>query len=605
MLDEVPLTARLRNYMEREGLKTLAELAKRSAAELQDAPNLGRKSVKDLFEAVTSFRERAEARARLAQTGLLASWKGLLQEQEAVPRMVLTLRAGLGGRAEKLQQIGDTLGITRERVRQIEARLVESLGREGVWLRAVRARVDQALPGGAVPLSLLAGDPWWAGIVALPEALDYLGERIFGDAIRVIDVDDVPYLARCSQETFDKAWSDLERRAEQIALPAPVSAFGALVEPHRERIGEALAEVLRERLRSLLHIEAEGDDPRVLGFGDNQVAAVMALLRASPAPLHADEIRERVGAGRRVALERLPEDALLLGHGLYGLTRHFPEWATWMERLVPAAVRLMEQDAPERQWLASELRAELLEQIEIPAWLTDYHLSALLRRSGKVRYLGRHRVSVLDAPEGGARVHFHDELLRILRDRSAPMPRQELVAELRRKTDAKEQTIALCLTRPQFLRCSEDLVGLMERDLPGGTEALAEATEHVAALLERRAKGLGTGQLWLEVVRLGSVYAQWTPEMCLSVVRGDARFRLSQSGAVGLASWESVRVPTRLELVGQCLDEGEGKVSVEAVQRRIEAHYGEAPDRLRVAALGNRFGAVLNGEWLVREPKEQ
>jgi hypothetical protein len=40
------------------------------------------------------------------------------------------------------------------------------------------------------------------------------------------------------------------------------------------------------------------------------------------------------------------------------------------------------------------------------------------------------------------------------------------------------------------------------------------------------------------------------------------------------------------------------------VQRRIEAYYGAAPDRLKVAAFANRFGAVLQGEWLERETAE-
>lgn len=540
-LADVDLPARARQAVERAGLRTVADLLARPLDELRTMEGLGARTAEHLLGVVVAFEARAPARRALVDTGLLASWRALLLEQQPVPRMVLTLRAGLGGRTETLHVLGEMLGVSREWVRQIEARAIGALRREHLWLRALRDRGSAALASGMAPLASLAGDPWWAGIVALPEALDYLGERLLDDEVRVIDVDGDLLLARCSQASFDQAWSDIERRAEQITLPAPHSAFLALLSPHRERVGEALAEVLRERLSGLLHTEAEGGDLRVLGFGNTQATAVMALLRASPTPLHADEIRERLGLENRVSFSRLPEEALLLGSGIHGLAHHFPDWATWMDRLVPAAVRLMEQDAPERQWLASELRADLLESIEIPEWLTDYHLSALLRHSGKVRYLGRHRVSLLDAPDG--RLRFHEELVRILRDHGAPMPRQELVAALRRKTDAHEATLKVYLAGPQFLRCSEDLIGLMQRDLPGGAEALAEATEHLAGLLERREEGLGAPRLWLEVIRLGPIHAQWTPEMCLSVVRGDARFRLSTAGAVGLSSWGSVRVP--------------------------------------------------------------
>ena len=103
------------------------------------------------------------------------------------------------------------------------------------------------------------------------------------------------------------------------------------------------------------------------------------------------------------------------------------------------------------------------------------------------------------------------------------------------------------------------------------------------------------------MTRLSQTHAQWPAEMCLSVLRGDSRFRLSQSGAVGLSSWETVRVPTRLELLGQCIEEAGGRVSVDAVQRRIEAYYGEASSRVAVGLMANRLGAALRGEWIERE----
>ncbi|MFT3770136.1 MAG: 3'-5' exonuclease [Minicystis sp.] len=594
-LDEIDLPTRVRSYAEREGLRTLADLAGRSGAQLRAAQNLGRKSVEQIFEAVIAFQERAAARRRLADAGLLESWKTLLLEQESVPRMVLTLRAGLGGRAEKLQAIGEMLGVSRERIRQIEARVLEDLGREKVWLAAVRVRVDEVLREGAAPLEALAADPWWAGIVAQPEALDFLGERLLGGAMRVVQVEERAYLARCGQEALDEAWAELRKSAGQVPLPAPMAAFRALVVPVRERIGAVLSDLLFERLRGLLHVEETSAEPRVTAVGDTQAAAILAMMRASPVPMRVEELWARLGRGHP------PEEVMFFGHGVVGLEQHFPDFAVWMDRLVPAAVRVMERDAPERQWLASELREELREEIEIPEWLTDWHLGSLLRKSGKVRYLGRNRVALLDVPDGQGRVLYHEELIRILRERGEPMPREELVGELRKKTSVADTTVNLCLTRPQFLRCSADRFGLTERDLPGGAEARAEAAEHVATLLEHRERGLGAMQLWAEVARLGPAHAQWTPEMCLSVLRGDARFRLSQAGAVGLASWESVRVPARRELVGQCLEEAGGRVSVEAVQRRIEAYYGEAPGRVSIGQMANRFGAVLRGEWIERD----
>ncbi|WP_437737337.1 UvrD-helicase domain-containing protein [Sorangium sp. So ce1335] len=594
-IDEVDFPTRVRSYAEREGLKTLADLAQRSEAELDAATNLGRRSVRLIFEAVRGHLERMEARHQLLAAGLLESWKALLQEQDSVPRMVLTLRAGLGGRAEKLHAIGEILGVSRERIRQIESRVLGELARERAWLSEARRRIDLALRDGAISLEALAADPWWGAIVARPEALDYFGERILEGAARVVEFEERLYLARCPQEALDKAWNDLRRSAGQVALPAEITAFRDLLAPLRLRIGSVLCDVLWEQLVGLLHVEEAADGRRVTGFGGTHAAAILALLRASPTPVHIDELWTRLGRCH------IPDEVLFFGRGLVGLERHFPDFGVWMDRLVPAAIRIMEREAPERQWLASELLEELREELDIPEWLTQWHLGSLLRRSDRVRYLGRLRVALPVAPEGQGRLLFHDELVRILRERGAPMSREELATALRRKTSVNELTLTQCLARPQFLKCGEGRVGLIDRDLPGGAEALAEAVEHAAALLERRQRGLGSAQLLVELTRLSPAHAHWNAEMCLSVLRGDSRFRLSQAGAVGLSSWESVRVPTRTELLQQCLEEAGGRVSIDAVQRRIEAYYGEMPERASLGSMAVRWGASLQGDWVVRD----
>lgn len=87
--------------------------------------------------------------------------------------------------------------------------------------------------------------------------------------------------------------------------------------------------------------------------------------------------------------------------------------------------------------------------------------------------------------------------------------------------------------------------------------------------------------------------------MCLSV-RGDARFRLSTAGGIGLATWEDVRVPSRADLFRECQEEASGRLTVETVQKRIEEIYGDHPSRVGIGAIANRHGAVLRGDGIER-----
>ena len=54
--------------------------------------------------------------------------KGMLDRLDDRERLIITSRFGLGGAAEQtLEQLGRELGITKERVRQIESRGVDKL----------------------------------------------------------------------------------------------------------------------------------------------------------------------------------------------------------------------------------------------------------------------------------------------------------------------------------------------------------------------------------------------------------------------------------------------------------------------------------------------
>src|SRR5262249_41406356 len=144
------------------------------------------------------------------------------------------------------------------------------------------------------------------------------------------------------------------------------------------------------------------------------------------------------------------------------------------------------------------------------------------------------------APGDQRRRGLGDALVSILREHGEPMKRDALVAALRKKTSVNEITMTMYLSRPPFLWCESDLVGLLDRDLPGGAEARAQAVEHILTLLRRRRRGLAAAPLQATVALLSPEHARWSREMCLSMLGADARFRQNSLGAVGLATWADV-----------------------------------------------------------------
>jgi hypothetical protein len=593
-LSEIALPARVKGYAAREGLVTVADLATRSKATLVSAKNSGNKSVTALVAALKAHRGRLAALRALADLGLFAGWKAVLLDLDAAARQVLTLRSGLGGRVEKLRTLGKMLGVTGERARQIEAGAVDALRAKGSFVRAARERFEAALTRGGCPLEELEKDPWWSGATALPGAVEYFAERVLDGVAHVVEARKRKWLARADQQAVDEAWSALRRGVASLRAPAPLAEVEALCEVHRPALGDALVSALFDRLQDRLHVDSRGDERVVVAIGDSSVAATIVLLSESPTPLPTADVRALTGKAA------LPEEVLFFSGGRIGLEKHFPDFDRLVRELVPRAVDVMRREGPDRQWLASELLAALRASSAVPPWLDRWHMSSLLRRSGKVRYLGRMRVALPDATSSGERVHIHTALVGILRANGGPMHHDELVARLHAMTGTSDLTLKQALQCAPVFRIDEHRHGLLDRDVPGAPSALVDARDYVAALLARRRRGLGAVPLAAKIARLSADHARWGPQTCLAVLRTDARFRVSVAGAVGLATWDDVRVPSRVDLVRRCLEESGGKVSVEAVEASIQALYGMRPTRSTIAGMAHQVGAAIRGEWVER-----
>ena len=597
-LDDMDLSTRLKTFVAREKLETLGDLASVTRAVLMATPNLGRTTVADLPGLVAKHLQAVANPPSYTEESLLECFKAVVQPLDSMLRIIATRRSGLGGEPVTLKELGEMFGVSRERIRQLEARVCEQLGRQS-WTTDARRRVELALVHGAVRTETLGQDPWWAAACESPSVVDFLVEHVLGTDAQVIELFGTTWLSRSKANVIEEAFVSLVSESETIPCPTAFATFDPRIAQKAEGFGPEVAAHFKEELKARMQVEGEPGQERVLAFGDTRNSEALAILRSASAPMHVDEVERRMG--RR--LGAMPEEILYFRRGYIGLRQHFPDFEGWKERLVPAAVRLVEELGPERQWYCGEILDELREQQDLPDWLTAFCLAALIKASGALRYLGRLRVVLPGGEEPDTRVYVHDALEELLRAAGEPMLRTELQAKLSQRIGTSEYG-NLVFQRPQFVRVDAERIGLLSRDVPGGPGAIAEAGDHVEALLARRDRGLSDVHVHHAIVGLSKAHATWTIPLAMSVLRSDGRFRLSQSGAVGLASWESTRVPTRLELVRSALEEAGGRVSVEAVLARIEAHYGARPPRGSLISFVMNVGAGMEGEWIVKKTDE-
>lgn len=587
-LAQVPLPGRMQAFVEREALVTVADLVSVPRSTLAAAQNLGRRSIVETRELLLAWMTNPPRAA--SEYG--SFWALLLDRMaalSAIDRLVLTQRSGVSGDTRTLSEIGGMLGVSRERVRQVEARALRRVAR-GPWVSEVHVRLQAALDGGALWLDELgAKDPWFEPMDEdRREAFAFFLERIAGGATALVRIDDRDALVTATDEEVQASWSGCVSALRAMQCPADMRAVDSALAERVPASAPGLLRLMRDALDERVHRDAQG---RMIAFGSTRAAEVIAFLRQCPAPVTIHQVYEAVG--RRV---KFPPEVFYFERGRVGLEQHFPDYPKWSRRLVPICVRILEQDP--RQWRVPDLLEAVREEALLPDWFGHWNLAEILRRSEEVCYLGRLRVTVAGDHEA-ERLHFAELAQDILNENGAPLDVRELQRRMERRTMIAPLSFRLMVLHVPFVQVDEERIGLVSRDVPGGPEAVARFTDALAAELDRAGKGLTAAGLAAFAARLSDAHARWTIPMARGIARSDARFQLSRGGAVGLATWDDTRVMTRAQLVRACVEENGGRAAVSTVLARLQASHGERLDRRRLGALAYSAGVRLRGDELV------
>lgn len=189
-VESLDLTVRLGNVFDREQIATVADLAERSLASLLRAQNFGRKSARDLrrilmqaLDAGPEEHSEIEQHPPEQQGGndvqrstLLAQIHRTILSCEPRAGDVLSRRMGLNRPSETLQEIANDYGVTRERIRQIEAKTIRKIIKAERWDDLLTTKVQLLLTDRQYPLPVLGlevVDNWFAGVSSEIEALRY------------------------------------------------------------------------------------------------------------------------------------------------------------------------------------------------------------------------------------------------------------------------------------------------------------------------------------------------------------------------------------------------------------------------------------------------
>lgn len=589
-LDDTTLPARLRSFAEARGLRTVRELVHVRAAELRTSPNMGRGTLRDGAAALARLATSEDRQVRAAE------WRAILLRGLATlpmrERMVLTQRSGVAGPIPTLAELGVSLGVSRERIRQLEQRGAEELRRGSADVLGLATalagiapafveRLDRVVEEGVAIVNRVEDD--------VPPLAFLLTTVLPESGIHTFEHDGTAYFGKATESIFLEKLGTLQRVCEGLVFPLERAGL-----EDRLRAGARLTAdempVLFELVRGAFTEEAG----RVVGYGTKRDDTIIAFLRAHGRPLHVSQAVAAVG-GRC----RMPDEVIWVDRGMVTLPELVPDFLTWRARLGPVVTMLIAEHGEDRQWTTAELLPLLGTVADLPEWMNQHALGSLLKDAPGIAYLGRNVVTLTSAGTGD-RSYVLDVVEGVLDGAGAPLTEADLKERVRETRGLSDLTWSMLRMKPPFLLLDGGRVGLAPRDVPGGIAATKAFTDAAFGWLEGRERGVIARELADFVRTQPGPICDWDIRLTRSVLRHDGRFRQAHGGGLGLAAWGETRARTQRQAVEQVLA-GRDRVPLDEVIAAVPTVSGDPIPKERLALLVKECGAKLTQGFVVRD----
>lgn len=612
----IDLRVRVENVFNTLGIHTVADLGKCSLADLLSTQNFGRKSVGDLLESLerallqgpySDITEPSNRAVLTEQPTLIEAITASLQKLPERAADIVLRRMGLGRTSQTLQELGEDFGITRERVRQIEAKTISKLMREEVWDDILSQKLSLLLKDRSAPLPLKgidAADAWLAGIGANGEALQYLLENVQITA-KLVNIGGIEYLGFLSQAQWDQAVSNARSFLDASAdRGLTIEQCKAAVLAELTSQCQEFRELLWEHASRHCHFIEQGGESILLGHGRGADHVVQAVLASSERPLHYSEIARQVTikAGREFDVRRVHNAAGNVGHlfglGTYGIDSHIPLSPTEMSELAAHAAEVVEEGPPERQWHANELLAELVERgWADPERTTKYILDIALKKSGLLESFGRLVwAQAGDArSDGVARIDIRQAVLAVLKDAGGPLETYQIRLRVR-EMRGLDKPFQMHIVDP-LIRLGPSLYGLNDRDIALKREEQPAVLDGVASWLDGRQKGIHQSELE-DAPILRQLGITGLSLFCLAA--NDPRMRVSTGRYLYLEEWGEPRRESLIAVVKAVMEAAQRPLTMDDIVIRASEKLGRPSDRVAIVSCLKSIDAQWNsntGRW--------
>lgn len=267
--DSLPINGRQANVMRAHRLACIGDLAKVGTNGLLKLPNLGLKSVRELgdivYDVLISEPSITEVSIETAvpinsdqaveDLTFFDSIRRWLDAQDSTLATVMRNRWGIDTEEQTLQQVAALIGVTSERIRQIELKGVAKLKTLTLW-EEMSTRIERVLSERTSPLNLEdlpKEDPWFASSGGSTVAFRAGIQNFLEGRIHTFSINDDVVVTGLSETGWIRATNDAR------VILGDLGASGSAV--RAERLVTAILAKEGAELRGLLLATLDVEDP--------------------------------------------------------------------------------------------------------------------------------------------------------------------------------------------------------------------------------------------------------------------------------------------------------------------------------------------------------
>jgi|GEM_PF-1342274 len=643
-ISQLGLSVRTSNVFNVQGIFKLRDAIGFSLTEMMGWPNFGKKSIEDLCGTLElsvkrlsftlpldSHTNEGISNAESSETSdsntnesnieyiskipLKKHFENTLSLLDEKARNILELRTGYTGQVKTLEELGNELGITRERVRQIQKKTINRIIETEFWDDCIAIKIGELLLNREQPLyleMLEIEDNWFAGFMGNYRHLAAIIDLFSENEIKLLTIEGAVFVSRINQDTWESLLSEFRQSLKAKAQEqhwtredVDLTFRASLEEKGAPELITVLWGCFAENLRF-------NNENVLISYGKTIESVLNVILDEAESPLHFSEIAKRAKAilGREVSDHNVNSrlqgtEAKLFGRGTYGLKKFNPISDLTCKNIVLVVNKELHAGPRDKQWHATEILSFLQQKFpSLPQELDSYILNIILSESEELTYLNKNvwaRADSQQTPED--RVDMADAFVKILDDAGTPLKGKEIKSRLQAIRGVHEALQIQSTDR--LFQVGPDTWGLYERDKSLTDDEIAICLNALCAHLRATQKGIHHTEVGTFLENNSLHQLKVSGYELLNLAQRDGRFYLGRSMFLGLAEWgEDTRRLNVAQAVRLIISEMSSPMSINEINAKVEELTGLEIDG-SVTGLIPKEGGKYNSETRLWEKSNQ